>query len=108
MNENVEVRFSRLERAPAYKTVSDAILKDITGGRLRIGCRVKRSSLSSSASIAPRCAKAYDCRNKPGCCGASSASGSWSAAHPMTALAIGQSGLVNAAVSCQFVPNLSR
>jgi len=24
MNENVEVRFSRLERAPAYKTVSDA------------------------------------------------------------------------------------
>ena len=37
MNENVEVRFSRLERAPAYKTVSDAILKDIIGGRLRIG-----------------------------------------------------------------------
>jgi len=36
MNENVEVRFSRLERAPAYKTVS---LKDIIGGRLRIGCR---------------------------------------------------------------------
>ena len=29
MNENVEVRFSRLERAPAFKTVSDAILKDI-------------------------------------------------------------------------------
>jgi len=28
----VEVRFSRLERAPAYKTVSDAILKDIIGG----------------------------------------------------------------------------
>jgi GntR family transcriptional regulator, transcriptional repressor for pyruvate dehydrogenase complex len=32
MNENVEVRFSRLERAPAYKTVSDAILKDSSEG----------------------------------------------------------------------------
>jgi hypothetical protein len=36
MNENVEVRFSRLERAPAYKTVSDAILKDIIGGHGRL------------------------------------------------------------------------
>jgi hypothetical protein len=51
MNENVEVRFSRLERAPAYKTVSDAILKDIIGGRLRIGCRVKRSSVCTENSI---------------------------------------------------------
>ena len=41
MNESVEVRFSQLERAPAFKTVSDAILKDLIGGRLRIGCRAR-------------------------------------------------------------------
>jgi GntR family transcriptional regulator, transcriptional repressor for pyruvate dehydrogenase complex len=40
MTDNVEVRFAKLERAPAYKTVSDAILKDIIGGRLRIGNRL--------------------------------------------------------------------
>jgi len=30
-------RFSRFERAPASKTVSNAILKDISRGRLRMG-----------------------------------------------------------------------
>lgn len=40
MNDNSEVRFERLERAPAYKIVSDAILKDIIGGRLQIGNRL--------------------------------------------------------------------
>ena len=40
MNDGAEVRFARLERAPAYKIVSDAILKDIIGGRLQIGNRL--------------------------------------------------------------------
>ena len=40
MNDNSEVRFERLERAPAYKIVSDAILKDIISGRLQIGNRL--------------------------------------------------------------------
>jgi GntR family transcriptional regulator, transcriptional repressor for pyruvate dehydrogenase complex len=40
MNDNPEVRFARLERAPAYKIVSDAILKDIIGGRLQLGNRL--------------------------------------------------------------------
>ena len=34
------MRFARLDRAPAYKIVSDAILKDIIGGRLRMGNRL--------------------------------------------------------------------
>ena len=33
MSENPEIRFARLERAPAYKNVSEAILKDIIDGR---------------------------------------------------------------------------
>ena len=37
MSENAEIRFNRLERAPAYRTVSDAILKEIIAGRLRMG-----------------------------------------------------------------------
>ena len=40
MSDNSEVRFARLERAPAYKIVSDAILKDIIGGRLQMGNRL--------------------------------------------------------------------
>jgi DNA-binding FadR family transcriptional regulator len=40
MNDNTEVRFARLERAPAYKIVSDAILKDIIAGRLRMGSQL--------------------------------------------------------------------
>jgi GntR family transcriptional regulator, transcriptional repressor for pyruvate dehydrogenase complex len=40
MHDSPEVRFARLERAPAYKIVSDAILKDIIGGRLQIGNRL--------------------------------------------------------------------
>lgn len=36
----MEVRFARLERAPAYRTVSDAILKEIIAGRLRLGDRL--------------------------------------------------------------------
>lgn len=40
MSENAEVRFNRLERAPAYRTVSDAILKEIIAGRLRMGNRL--------------------------------------------------------------------
>ena len=37
MNDNPVVRFARLERAPAYKIVSDAILKDIIGGTVADG-----------------------------------------------------------------------
>jgi DNA-binding FadR family transcriptional regulator len=40
MTEEVEVRFAKLERSPAYKTVSEAILKDIIGGRLQVGNRL--------------------------------------------------------------------
>jgi GntR family transcriptional regulator, transcriptional repressor for pyruvate dehydrogenase complex len=40
MNNNSEVRFARLARAPAYKSVSDAILNDIIGGRLQMGYRL--------------------------------------------------------------------
>ena len=40
MDDESGVRFARLERAPAYKIVSDAILKDIIGGRLQIGNRL--------------------------------------------------------------------
>jgi GntR family transcriptional regulator, transcriptional repressor for pyruvate dehydrogenase complex len=88
MNENVEVRFSRLERAPAYKTVSDAILKDSSEGdcgsaageeKLAEQFGVNRSTVREGTRLS----------EQTGCCGASSASGSWSAAHPMTALAIG-------------------
>jgi GntR family transcriptional repressor for pyruvate dehydrogenase complex len=85
MNENVEVRFSRLERAPAFKTVSDAILKDIIGGRLRIGCRVKRSSPSSSASIR----EGIRLSEQTGVLRRDLGKRLVSAAHPMTALAIG-------------------
>ena len=40
MSDNQEIRFARLERAPAYKNVSEAILKDIIDGRLTVGKRL--------------------------------------------------------------------
>jgi GntR family transcriptional regulator, transcriptional repressor for pyruvate dehydrogenase complex len=40
MSDNQEIRFARLERAPAYKNVSEAILKDIIDGRLTVGNRL--------------------------------------------------------------------
>lgn len=40
MNDNQEIRFARLEPAPAYKNVSEAILKDIINGRLTVGNRL--------------------------------------------------------------------
>jgi hypothetical protein len=49
MNENGEVRFSRLERAPAFKTVSDAILKDIIGGRCLVRGYAGRYAIPETA-----------------------------------------------------------
>jgi GntR family transcriptional repressor for pyruvate dehydrogenase complex len=40
MSEELEVSFAKLERSPAYRTVSEAILKDIIGGRLQVGNRL--------------------------------------------------------------------
>ena len=40
MSDNQEIRFARLERAPAYKNVSETILKDIIDGRLMVGNRL--------------------------------------------------------------------
>jgi GntR family transcriptional regulator, transcriptional repressor for pyruvate dehydrogenase complex len=40
MSDDQEIRFARLERAPAYKNVSEAILKDIIDGRLTVGNRL--------------------------------------------------------------------
>jgi hypothetical protein len=44
MNENVEVRFSRLERAPAYKTVVAPWLAITIGGCVRRKAREKYRS----------------------------------------------------------------
>jgi hypothetical protein len=77
MSDNQEIRFARLERAPAYKNVSEAILKDIIDGRLTVGNRLPSEQPSNSVYTALPCAKAFACSRKPEFYGANSASGWW-------------------------------